>query len=174
MADFTIIEAGEADVPALALVGAATFLDGFAGRLDGPALVTHCGNHHTEAAYRTLLERGARAWIAQVQPGGAPVGYAVVSPSDLAQAEDGDLELKRIYLLSRYQGSGIAQALLEAALGGAGDASRLLLGVKDDNHRAIRFYEKQGFASIGTRQFDVGGRLYDDLVMARPMKATVA
>ena len=174
MADFSIVEAGEADVPALALVGAATFLDGFAGKLDGAALVAHCGRHHTEAAYGALLARGARAWIAQVQPGGAPVGYAVVCPSDLAQAEEGDLELKRIYLLSRYQGSGIAQALLEAAIKGAGDARRLLLGVKDDNHRAIRFYEKHGFAAIGTRRFDVGGTLYDDLVMARAMKAPVA
>ena len=48
-------------------------------------------------------------------------------------------------------------------------ARRLLLGVKDDNHRAIAFYTKQGFRQIATRRFDVGGTLYDDVVLARDL-----
>ena len=34
------------------------------------------------------------------------------------------------------------------------------------NERALAFYERMGFDKIGTRQFDVGGRIYDDWVLA--------
>jgi diamine N-acetyltransferase len=78
-------------------------------------------------------------------------------------------ELKRIYLLSRFQGSTIASALMQAVVAHAQGARRLLLGVKDDNHRALSFYAKHGFETIGTRRFDVGGRTYDDFVLARPL-----
>ena len=49
---------------------------------------------------------------------------------------------------------------------------RLVLGVKNDNHRAIGFYTKQGFRQIGTRRFDVGGTLYDDVVLACDLDRT--
>jgi ribosomal protein S18 acetylase RimI-like enzyme len=82
------------------------------------------------------------------------------------------VELKKIYVLSRFHGSGIALQLLNAAVKHAAGLNRLLLGVKADNHRAIAFYHKQGFDEIGTRRFDVGGTLYDDIVLARDLKRT--
>ena len=42
--------------------------------------------------------------------------------------------------------------------------------MKDDNHRAIRFYAKHGFRQIATRRYDVGGTLYDDVVLARDLE----
>jgi len=162
-------EAGPDDAPALALIGAATFLETFAGILDGDAIVAHCAAQHSEAAYRALLAAGAQAWIAEAQPGGAPVGFALVAKPDLAAAEDGDIELKRIYSLSRFHGSGLGSALMERAIAGAKGHRRLLLGVYARNDRALAFYRKQGFADIATRRFDVGGKLYDDRVLARPL-----
>jgi ribosomal protein S18 acetylase RimI-like enzyme len=55
-------------------------------------------------------------------------------------------------------------------LRGADGHARLLLGVKADNARAIAFYEKQRFRLIDTRRFDVGGTLYDDVVLARDLQ----
>ena len=166
-----IREAGEGDAPALALVGAATFLETFAAILDGNAIVAHCAAQHNEAAYRAYFAAGARAWIAEAQPGGAPVGFALIGAPDLAAAREGDIELKRIYSLSRFHGSGMGAALMEQAVAAASDHRRLLLGVYAHNVRALAFYRKQGFADIGTRQFNVGGKLYDDLVLARPLAA---
>lgn len=111
--------------------------------------------------------RAARAWLAELDH--APIGYALLIRPELDAAIDGDIELKKIYLLSRFHGSGIAQRLLAAALDGAQGMRRLLLGVKADNHRAIAFYTKQGFRQIGTRRFDVGGTFYDDVVLARDL-----
>ncbi|ALJ14347.1 GNAT family N-acetyltransferase [Sphingopyxis macrogoltabida] len=168
---WTIREAGADDAPALALIGAATFLETFAGILDGDAIVGHCAAQHCEVAYRAALANGARAWLAEAQPGGAPVGFVLVGKPDLAAARDGDIELKRIYSLSRFHGTGLGAALMTQALEAARGHRRLLLGVYAQNDRALAFYRKQGFADLGTRRFNVGGKLYDDLVLARPLAA---
>lgn len=161
------------DCDALALVGAATFLDAFAGILDGEGLIEHCRRQHAAEAYRAALSSSGKAWLAEAEVGGAPIGYALARAPTLEQAEPGDIELKRIYALSRYHGTGIAADLLQAVIAAHADSERLLLGVKDDNHRAIAFYRKHDFDTIGTRRFDVGGVLYDDIVMARPLKQTL-
>ena len=166
---WTIREAGEDDVAALALIGAATFLETFAGILDGAAITGHCAAQHSEAAYRAYLASGARAWLAEAQPGGAPIGFALVASPDLAVAEEGDIELKRIYSLSRFHGSGLGAALMREAIAAAQGHRRLLLGVYARNERALAFDRTQGFADLGTRRFNVGGKLYDDRVLARPL-----
>ena len=81
----------------------------------------------------------------------------------------GDLELKRIYLLGRFQGGGSGAALLAAAIEEATrrGAERLLLGVHGGNDAAIGFYRHQGFTQIGVRKFRVGASDYDDLVLTR-------
>jgi len=166
-----IREATAGDCHTLALVGAATFLESFAGMIDGAAIVAHCARQHSAETYRAYLAKGACAWIGVVEPGGAPVGYALVCDPELEQAQPGDLELKRIYLFSRFKGSPLASALMQAAINHASNRPRLLLGVKNDNHRAIAFYRKHGFETIGTRTFTVGDKSYDDLVMARSLTA---
>ncbi|WP_109808530.1 GNAT family N-acetyltransferase [Sphingosinithalassobacter portus] len=168
-ADLAIRPAGPEDSDALALVGGATFLDTFAGRIDGGAIVAHCAKQHRAEAYRTALGDGAQAWLVTIEPGGAPVGFALTTAPDLPGSQPDDRELRRIYLLSRYHGSGIAAALLDTVVAGSRGHARLMLGVKNDNHRAIGFYRKHGFEAVGTRSFCVGGRHYDDLVMARPL-----
>ncbi|MEX0342214.1 MAG: N-acetyltransferase family protein [Erythrobacter sp.] len=165
-----IREADTHDTGRLSLVASATFLETFSGMIDGDALVAHCDKAHAPAYLGKLLERGAQAWLAEIDR--APIGYALLTEPELDAARDGDVELKKIYLLSRYHGSGIARRLFEAALGGASGYARLLLGVKEDNHRAIAFYRKQGFTQIATRRFDVGGTLYDDVVLARDIERT--
>jgi len=165
-----IREAGEDDAPALALIGAATFLETFAGTLDGAAIVAHCRTAHDPTAYRAFLSDGARAWLAEAEEGGAPIGYALTAAPDLPGARSGDIELKRIYTLSRFHGGGPGAALMAAAVAAARTRfERLLLGVHAGNARAIAFYTRQGFTPIGARRFDVGGKLYDDLVLARPL-----
>ena len=163
-----IREANEADAARLSLVADATFLETFAGLIDGNALVAHCAKHHNVDHLRDRFARGARAWLAELD--GAPVGYALLVAAELDAAQPGDVELKKIYLLSRFHGGDTAARLLDSVIAGSAGRSRLLLGVKDDNHRAIGFYRKHGFRQIATRRFDVGGTLYDDVVLARDLE----
>jgi ribosomal protein S18 acetylase RimI-like enzyme len=158
-----------ADIPALSLIGAATFLESFAGILEGANILEHCARKHSERSYRVALKAPeAAAWVAELK--GAPVGYALVTPpSELPVPLDpGDLELKRIYLLSRFHGSGTAVHLMKQAMefAHAAGAKRFLLGVYAQNARAIAFYRRQGFTEVGTRTFHIGSGTYHDLILA--------
>jgi GNAT superfamily N-acetyltransferase len=161
------------DIERLALIGSATFLETFAGVLEGGAIVAHCLREHSPAAYRGQFDRGACAWLAESGEGGAPIGFALLGLTDLPGSDPAgaDLELKRIYTLSRFHGSGVGSELMHRAVECAREkgAGRLLLGVYAGNRRALAFYAKQGFERIADRRFRVGDRDYDDIVFARSL-----
>ena len=167
---------GLGDVSTLALVGAATFLEAYAGMLEGEAILAHCRENHSEAAYRRYMaEPDCRTWIAEAAKGSAPVGYVMLTRPELPLgdlAED-DVELKRIYLFSRLHGGGRGQRLIDQAIVGAREqgARRLLLGVHRENARALAFYRRNGFVQVGVRTFRLGRSVYDDLVLGRVLQA---
>jgi ribosomal protein S18 acetylase RimI-like enzyme len=176
--EIVVRRAGLEDAAMLALVGAATFLDGFAGVLPGEAMVAHAAKHHVAEVYAGYLKRPeVAAWLAVTRNGGAPVGYAMVTSPELPEEtmREGDLELKRIYALSRFHGTGVAQQLMETAVGEAEarGAKRVTLGVYAGNARALRFYARNGFRQIGTRRFKVGLLVCDDFVMGRRCREVV-
>jgi len=166
---WSIGEVRVSDAHTLSLVGVSTFLETFADILPGDDIEMHCHKTHSVRAYARDLRAGGRAWLARLAGTGAPVGYAMNTAPDLpVDTGPGDVELKRIYLLSRFHGAGIGKALLAASVAGAreGGAGRLLLGVYGRNEKAIGFYRAMGFGAIGTRRFRVGEGTYDDLIMA--------
>lgn len=166
---WSIRQATAEDADALALIGSATFLETFSGVLAGRDIIGHCARVHSADAYRSIFFGGGKIWLAELEPGDAPIGFAVVGQPDLPTCGDGDIELKRIYCLSRFHGCGLGTALMEAVIDAASSYRRLLLGVYAGNTRAHEFYYKHGFAKVADRKFDVGGTLYDDFVMAKPL-----
>ena len=166
---------GPGDEDALALVGQATFLETFAGIIRGSDIVAHCRAQHAASVYRSWLDGGARVWLAEMDPSGAPIGYLVLASASLPveSPSDRDLEVKRIYLLQQFHGKGIGkQLMMEAEQHARGAAAaRLLLGVYSRNDRAVAFYERFGFRRIGTRRFRVGEHDYDDLVLSMDLAA---
>jgi ribosomal protein S18 acetylase RimI-like enzyme len=163
--------AEEADAAALALVAGATFLEAFAGVLDGADIVAHVAAKSSAEAFRDWMrDPGSAVTLAEAEVGGAPLGYTVLTAPDLpVELAPGDVELKRIYALAPTHGSGLGPALMARALEDARalGRTRVLLGVYGGNARAQRFYAKQGFEVAGTRRFKVGATWHDDLVFAR-------
>jgi len=161
------------DEPALSLVGGASFLEAFADILNGDDILAHFHKNHSVETYAKYMALPTgRITIAESAPGNAPVGYIVCCEPDLpVDITSEDYELRRIYLLHRFQGLGIGKALMDAAIEHARDLGRkrLVLGVYGKNHDAIRFYEKCGFTQIGERYFTVGATTHHDAVMARPI-----
>jgi ribosomal protein S18 acetylase RimI-like enzyme len=158
------------DEAALALVGQATFLDAFAGILPARDIVLHCTRQHSVEKYAGYLNDAASAvWVAEVEPGHAPVGYVVLTTPDLPLADlaPEDVEIKRIYILKRFQGGGLGARLMREAeaLARARKFRRLLLGVYSRNTAAIGFYEKLGYRKIGERPFKVGENTYHDFIL---------
>ena len=163
-----------ADADALALIGQATFLETFAGVLAGPAIIAHCKNAHSAELYKGWLEDPSYAiWLAEVEVGSAPVGFMVVAPAQLPLQDlsSADVEVKRIYLLSKFQGGGTGTKFINEALRHANEhkGTRLLLGVYSNNHAAIGFYQRHGFTQLGWRKFNIGGHEYDDHIMGRTL-----
>ncbi|MFM8938666.1 MAG: GNAT family N-acetyltransferase, partial [Phenylobacterium sp.] len=137
------------DAEALALVSRATFLESYADMLPGADILTHCEGQNRPQLYRDwLATSGWRAWLAEMADTRAPVGFALTCPPDLPlETGPADVELKRIYLLHRFQGGGGGAQLLAAAEAAArtDGFERLLLGVYTKNAKALRFYARQGF-----------------------------
>ena len=77
------------------------------------------------------------------------VGFAVAGPAQDADRVGG-WELYAIYLLEAHQGSGLGQALIDAALGERGAS----LWVLADNPRAHAFYARNGFIPDGAHKTD--------------------
>ena len=190
----TLRRATAADAPALALTGAATFLEAFTWMLPGADIVAHALKNHTAEAYahylddpntRITLAVSGSPVVFPNEPGSV-VGYAMVCTPDLPTIDvlPTDLELKRIYLFSRFRGAPVlradgrpisdllpAQALMDCAFADARDlgATRLLLGTHAENARAIAFYHRNGFIEVGTRTFQVGKQQCCDLILARQL-----
>jgi ribosomal protein S18 acetylase RimI-like enzyme len=168
----SLLAAGVEDADTLATIGSATFLESFAGILEGSSILMHCQHQHSAATYRKYLAQPeTRAWLAVVPPGDAPIGYAMLTAPDLPLGDlsDADIELKRIYVFSRYQRAGAGKLLFEQSLQSARDTGkqRLLLGVHAANARALAFYRKHGFEQVGVRTFQIGQMIYGDLVLGR-------
>jgi ribosomal protein S18 acetylase RimI-like enzyme len=169
--DIAIREAGLGDEHRLAAVGAATFLESYAGILPGDDILTHCANQHAASVYEDWLIGGeARIWLAEAAEGRAPVGFLVMTPPDLppANLRPGDVEIRRIYVLHRFHGERVGWTLMTTALDAARRTGkkRMLVGVYGKNDPAIAFYKRVGFAVIGERKFRVADTVHDDLVLA--------
>ena len=169
--DFLLRVCAPGDEEKLALVGAASFLEAFAGFLAGEDVLAHCRNQHSVQKYAAMLaDAETHACVAEVK--NAPVGYAVLCPPDLpVPLTPDDIELKRIYLLHRFQGSGIGAALMDWSAETARSLGkrRLLLGVNDENDKAVAFYLRQGFEHAGTRPFQVGNTVCSDFILVRKL-----
>jgi len=109
------------------------------------------------------------------ETGGEPSGYTMVvfgEPADpdvaAAVTVRPTAELSKCYVLPEFHGGGIAAALISASVEAARErgARSVWLGVNQQNVRANRFYEKSGFARVGTKRFLVGARYEDDFVRA--------
>ena len=70
-----------------------------------------------------------------------------------------------MYIKPDTRGTGLAEAMIEAALAYArGHVEQVLISVIADNKRARRFYEKMGFEPYGVepRALKIGGKYYDE------------
>lgn len=161
-----------ADAEALSYLGAATFMSTFAFDHPGQPLIEHLREQHSAAYYADALERPGVDLLMGETPLGAPVGYAMVTPPSHPDLQkDGDIELKRIYLLGPWQGGGNGKDLINRVIELAKErgAKRLLLAVYENNNRAVAFYQRAGFVAVGETVFMVGQVPFRDIVYARAM-----
>lgn len=159
MSNASIRRAGLADAGVLAAIGRTTFIDAFGHLYTPEDLQAFIDESHSADAYaRALANPDYALWLAE--QGDEAIGYAQAGPCGLphADAQPGDGELKRLYLLPRAQNSGVGVTLLEVALAWLErDGPRTLwISVWSENYGAQRFYGRHGFEYAGEYAFIVG------------------
>lgn len=160
------------DARGLALVGPATFLESFANDHPVDLMAAYLESDHSAAFYEVLLGRASTsAWVVE-HDAGAPIGYAILTSATLPGSDPvTDVELKRIYLLSKWQRAGWGRALIEAveAEAVARGARRVVLSVYTRNENAMRFYGARGYETIGRAMFPGFPEELSDFVMAKTL-----
>ena len=119
------------------------------------------------------------AWRGELDGTDGLVGWSMLVRTEGGVPADADaatavtarpaIELSKMYAHPAAHGRGVASELMQATLAEAvrERAPVVWLGVNEENARAIRFYEKHGFAIVGTKRFLVGERWEHDYVLSR-------
>ncbi|MGE3333294.1 MAG: GNAT family N-acetyltransferase [Rhodospirillaceae bacterium] len=163
-----IAEAAPADAAEIAALGRVTFAETFthytpedlANFLEAkyqPSLFRACIEDPSEVVFKAVLD-------------GRIVGYAHAGPCVLPHPEVTPTcgELKRLYVKNGYQGSGIGNALLDAALTWLEKPGRTLwIGVFSENFGAQKLYARHGFTKVGDYKFVVGSALDEEFILRR-------
>ena len=97
------------------------------------------------------------------------LGYLKLNFKDAQteKLEENHFEIERIYVLKAFLGQKIGQILFDKAIeiGREKNLEYVWLGVWEENHRAIKFYEKNGFEIFGKHDFVLGKDVQTDLLM---------
>lgn len=171
---WTMRLATPADARLLAAAGSAFFRDTFGEANTVEDMEAYLADAFTEDRQRAELSAPETSvWLA-VDEGGEVAGYVHVRQR--TPQADGTygiarrpVEIVRLYADRRWHGRGLGPALMDQAVvtAQAWGADVLWLGVWERNARAIAFYEKQGFETVGNQDFMLGNDRQRDLVMAR-------
>ena len=83
------------------------------------------------------------------------------------------VELQRVYVQSQAHGRGIGRLLASAIEQMAVEQGfkNIWLGVWEENHKAIRAYEKWGYRRVGDHDFMLGAVVQTDHIMIKGLRA---
>ena len=153
MAEPLIRRAVVADAEAGARCHAACWQEAYEGIVAPDRLAAAVDVRGRAERWRTALEDGAERWIA-IHPGGDEIADAerVVGFAAPGISRDQDvrtaLELYAIYVRKGWWGTGLANRLLDVAIG----KQPAILWVLEANARARAFYSRHGFVPDGARK----------------------
>ena len=171
--DFVIRPATMGDAAILTDFGAAMFEQAFGAMNTPEDMREYLASAFFPEKQRAELADASRATFFAVDGDGAPIGYVMLrrdstGPGVVAKSPG---ELQRIYVEKSWQRRGVGDALMSKCVeqATAWSCDVLWLGVWQENPRAIAFYQREGFATVGVQTFQVGQDLQHDFVMARPL-----
>lgn len=149
-----------ADAPALAKLGADTFVAAFGHLYKPEDLAAFLAEVHNVPAVAEEIT-GDECTHRLVEDDGALVAFCKLRhPTKFIEYSDArdPIELGQLYALPGYTGSGIGAQLMDWAINVARDGGHdaILLSVYAENFGAQRFYQRHGFAKIADITFRVG------------------
>jgi ribosomal protein S18 acetylase RimI-like enzyme len=172
MQHIQIIRATKADITALQQIGRQTFFETFAASNTASDMQQYLDEKFSTEQISSELDQPASEFYLALQSD-TVIGYLKINGGS-AQTElrDGQsLEIERIYVLNAFHGKKIGQLLFSKALDVAREQqkSSIWLGVWEQNTRAIRFYEKNGFVPFDKHIFQLGDDAQTDIMMRKEL-----
>ncbi|RNL55811.1 GNAT family N-acetyltransferase [Pedobacter jejuensis] len=170
MEAYNITPASVEDYKSLQLIGKETFSETFASSNTEENMEMYLSKSFSdEKMINELSNKESMFFIAWDK--NVPIGYLKVNTGE-AQTELQDpfaLEIERIYVKASYHGKKIGQLLYDKALEVAHqkDLKSIWLGVWEENPRAIKFYEKNGFLAFDKHVFKMGDDMQTDIMMRK-------
>lgn len=158
------------DAQALARFAESSFRETFAADNKPDDMDQYCRKAFgPDIQERELLDREIITLLAFADTEIAGYGQLRLRASVSCLADTDAAEIRRLYVGSAWQGKRLAHELLHRIVEAAAQAGAesVWLGVWERNARAIRFYEKVGFAVVGEHDFALGGDMQRDLIMQR-------
>jgi ribosomal protein S18 acetylase RimI-like enzyme len=173
---FNIRRASAADVNILAKIGSQTFRDSY-GR-DNDLITMEQYLSLSFSADQIATEIGAPAAVFLLACRGiCPIGYAKLNVENFPGCVTGPkpVRLVRMYMEQEYIGKGYGTALMKSCLRESrrGGYETIWLGVWEQNRRAQRFYQKQGFHPVGSQDFIFGREIQQDIIMTKNIPKSI-
>lgn len=159
-------DAGVADALMLSVLSRRAFSETFGHLYRAEDLATFLARLDEAGWQGELVDPRFRVRVAEED--GVAIGFAKLGPPGLpVEVRAASAELRQLYVLAPWHGSGVAAALMAWTIAAARDAgaAELYLSVFVDNARARRFYERHGFERVGTYAFMVGEHEDEDDLM---------
>ncbi|QNR85799.1 GNAT family N-acetyltransferase [Pedobacter riviphilus] len=159
-----------ADIKKLQEIGRTTFSEAFAAVNTEENMKEYLEKGFSEEKLTgELSNQDSQFYFALLD--GKVIGYLKINTGQ-AQTEKLNLdalEIERIYILKAFYGQKVGQLLYQKAIDIAHEirASYVWLGVWEENYRALRFYEKNGFITFNKHKFWLGDDEQTDLMMKK-------
>lgn len=138
------------DAAACARVHHATWVTAYGDLLPADFWQTHTLDERIKGWQRSLM-LGFAPTLAEVDGEVVGVAHAAEAREQHGVAPVRDTQLWMLYVLDSHHGTGVGQALLDAVVSPGAPCQ---LWVAENNPRARRFYERNGFAVEGSRITD--------------------
>lgn len=172
MEQLVISKASLEDLSVLQHIGRETFAETFAAGNTEADMKKYLEESFSDERVKNELNN-PESFFFIAWEGERAIGYLKVNTGQ-AQTElreESSLEIERIYVKKAYHGKKVGQLLYEKALEVAQllHKSSLWLGVWEENPKAIRFYEKNGFIIFDKHLFKVGNDEQTDLLMRKTL-----
>ncbi|MEO6167744.1 MAG: N-acetyltransferase [Chitinophagales bacterium] len=166
----TIRIATSEDASALAEIGNITFTETWVNNYDAETLKNYLDTTYSREIIKEELQRNHIIYLMAVD-GAIVTGFAKLNRKQgLGDwITDRCLEVCRIYVLKAYHDQKVGKLLMEKIIELAKEEKMesIVLGVWENNHRAVAFYKKWGFEMIGTHPFEIGDLVETDWVMRK-------
>jgi ribosomal protein S18 acetylase RimI-like enzyme len=173
MSSIEIKKAYLSDIEILQKIGKQTFIETFAAVNTPENMANYLEeSFNTNQLTTELNNPDSQFYLAILE--NEVIGYLKINfgKAQTESINDNALEIHRIYVLQQFHGKKIGQLFVDKVLEIVNEypAEYIWLGVWEENHRAIAFYTKNGFAEFDKHIFTLGDDVQTDLLMKLQLK----